>query len=132
MPAHVAADPLTPFPVRLPLSIVERLRSEAVAAGVTNSHVFRTYLDLADRQLATPASERQPRRSRIRKYEAEYNKADPDLIRVLAGMANNLNQLAHQVNSSVLVGEPLSAAHILIVLGTLDEKIKALMDQNAS
>lgn len=139
MPAHVADDPLTPFPLRLPLSLCERLRAEAKAAGVTNSHVFRAYLDRCDMAAALPgdgettlanrASLREPRRQPVQKWTGETVKADPQLVRILAGCANNLNQLAHQVNHSVLLGEPLSAAHILITLAAIDEKIKMLMDQ---
>lgn len=122
-----AENPLLPFPVRLPSDLVERLRSEAIEAGVTNSDVFRRYLTLAD---AKPLA--QPRPQRAQKYTGRVNHADPDLMRALAGIGNNLNQLARSVNVSNLANEPLSRVHILSVLRSIEQKLEAIGVKNAA
>ncbi len=122
-----AEDPLVPFPVRLPTSLAERLRGEAAAKGCTNSDVFRAYLDLAN---AKPLAK--PRPQRAQKYTGRVNHADPKLMRVLAGIGNNLNQLAHGVNASNLAGEPLAMVHLLSVLRSIELKLEAVGTKNAA
>ena len=122
-----ADNPLLPFPVRLPADLVERLRSEASAAGVTNSDVFRRYLDLAD---AKPLAKPRPRRAQ--KHLGHVNHADPELMRALAGIGNNLNQLAHGVNASNLAGEPIQRLHVLAVLRSIEQKLEAIGAKNAA
>jgi hypothetical protein len=121
-----AKDPLMPFPVRLPASLVSRLSAEATERGVTNSDVFRSYISLAD---AKPLG--QPRRVRQQKYEGKINAADPALMRALAGIGNNLNQLAYGVNASNLSAEPLSKVQILTLLRSIEEKLDAIGAANA-
>lgn len=127
MPRPTAENPLIPFPVRLPTDLVERLRAEAAASGVTNSDVFRRYLSLAD---AKPLA--QPRPQRAQKYTGRVNHADPDLMRSLAGIGNNLNQLARSVNVSNLANEPLSRIHILSVLRLIEQKLEVIGAKNAA
>lgn len=127
MARPVVQNPLLPFPVRLPADLVTRLRGEAEAAGVTNSDVFRRYLDLAD---AKPLAK--PRPQKAQKYTGHVNHADPELMRVLAGIGNNLNQLAHGVNASNLSGEPIARVHILSVLRSIEEKLDKIGERNAA
>ena len=127
MARPTSENPLLPFPVRLPSDLVERLRSEATAAGVTNSDIFRRYLSLAD---AKPLAKTRPVRQQ--KYTGKLNKADPELMRALAGIGNNLNQLAHGVNHSNLLGEPIARVHILSILRKIEQQLEALAAQNAS
>lgn len=122
-----ADNPLVPFPVRLPLDLAERLRAEAQAHGCTNSDVFRRYLSLED---AKPLN--QPRPVRAQKYTGHVNHADPALMRQLAQIGNNLNQLAHGVNASNLANEPLSLVQILATLRSIERQLEALGAANAA
>lgn len=122
-----ADNPLVPFPVRLPLDLAERLRAEAKAHGCTNSDVFRRYLALDD---AKPLN--QPRPVRAQKYTGIVNHADPVLMRQLAQIGNNLNQIAHGINVSNLAGEPLSVVQILAALRSIEREIEALGAANAA
>lgn len=122
-----ADNPLVPFPVRLPADLAERLRAEAKAHGCTNSDVFRRYLALDD---AKPLN--QPRPVRAQKYTGRVNHADPALMRQLAQIGNNLNQIAHRINASNLAGEPLSMVQILAALSSIEREIEALGAANAA
>lgn len=122
-----AEDPLIPFPVRLPTSLAEQLKAEAAAHGCTNSDVFRRYIDLAK---AKPLNA--PRPIRHQKYTGPVNHADPDLMRALAGIGNNLNQIAHGVNASNLAGEPIARAHILIQLRKIEQMLERIGAENAA
>jgi hypothetical protein len=122
-----AEDPLVPFPVRLPTSLAEQLRAEAIAAGCTNSDVFRRYLALAD---AKPLNKSRP--VKRQKYTGRINHADPELMRVIAGIGNNLNQIAHGLNSANLKNEPLAKIHILTVLRSIEQKLEAIGAKNAA
>ncbi len=127
MPRPNSLDPLEPFPVRLPASLVTRLRAEAQAAGVTNSDVIRSYLQLAD---AKPLG--QPRQVRKQKYIGEINKADPALMRSLASIGNNLNQIAQGINRSNLAKEPLSKIEIVVILRQIEKQIDEIGAINAA
>jgi hypothetical protein len=120
-------DPLIPFPVRLPTSVAEELKAEAAAKNLTNSDVFRHYLDLAKVK-----PEGRVRRERARKSRDDYNRADPQLMRELAAIGNNLNQLANGVNLSNVLGEPLAIAHVLLILRSIERKLDAIGAANAS
>jgi hypothetical protein len=122
-----AEDPLIPLPVRLPTSTVKRLRAQATAAGCSLSDVLRSHLTLAE---AKPLGKARPVKQQ--KYTGKLNKADPELMRALAGIGNNLNQLAHGVNHSNLLGEPIARVHILSILRNIEQKLEALAAQNAS
>lgn len=127
MPRPNASDPLTPFPVRLPVSLVTRLRAEALNSGVTNSDVIRRYLSLTE---AKPLG--QPRQVQRQKYTGPVNHADPKLMQALAGIGNNMNQIAQGINRSNLQSEPLAKIHILAVLRSIEQKLEAIGAANAS
>jgi hypothetical protein len=127
MPAKKSDDPLTTFPVRLPASLVERLRGEAVEHGCTNSDVFRRYLSLAD---AKPLNK--PRPVRAPKYTGRVNHADPKLMFAIAQIGNNLNQLARSVNGSSMKKEPIELIQVLSVLISIERALTEIGAQNAS
>jgi hypothetical protein len=127
MARPTATDPLEPFPVRLPALLVTRLKREAEEAGVTNSDVIRSYLQLAD---AKPLA--QPRQVRRQKYTGPINAADPKLMQALAGIGNNLNQIARGINHSNLKNEPLSKVYILAELRKIELHLQQIGAKNAS
>ena len=122
-----AADPLVPFPVRLPALLATRLKREAEDAGVTNSDVIRRYLQLAD---AKPLGK--PRQVQRQKYTGPVNAADPKLMQALAGIGNNLNQIARGINHSNLKNEPLARVYILAELRKIELHLQAIGAKNAS
>lgn len=91
-------EPLVQCSLRLPESLVNRLQAEATASKLSRSDVARQYLEvpagfasLALTGYPTPIA-----RPKLDKPK----RADPELIRQLVAIGNNLNQLAHQVNKS--------------------------------
>jgi hypothetical protein len=53
--------------------------------------------------------------------QKDYPKVDPDLLFQLAGMGNNINQIARQVNSSEL--KPSDAMQIIVLLSSIDHHL---------
>lgn len=93
-------EPLVACSLRLPQSIVDRLQAEASAHKCSRSDVARAYFDVpADygrvekTGYSTPVS---------RPALAKPMKCDPELVRQLAWIGNNLNQIARRVNESGL------------------------------
>jgi len=114
-------DPLIPLPVRLPASTVARMREQAAAGGCSLSDVLRSHLTLAE---AKPLGKPRPRR-REPKLGA-ISGADPVLLRSLAGIGNNLNQIARAVNAGAVSGTPIESVQILAVLMAMERRILAL------
>jgi len=85
-----AADARLAF--RLPSAVAESWRRQADAAGLSLSDFVRAAVD--ERQATGIAS---PGKRRIRR---NYTPADPELVRQLAWMGNNINQIARWVNAN--------------------------------
>lgn len=123
MPANKSSDPLTSLSVRFPFSLVQKLRVQSVQSGVTVSDVLRSHLTLAEaRPLSKPVPRRRP------KHLAPVSGADPALLRQLAGMGSNLNQIAHQINACALAGEALPALRLLTELQQIERHLRAISD----
>ena len=119
-------DPLIPLSVRLPTSTIERLYEEATAKGCSVSDVLRSHLSLAD---AKPLGKPRPRRREPMKLGA-VSGADPVLLRELASIGNNMNQLARGVNGALLggtlSGTPSECFQILVSLRAIEQEIMLL------
>lgn len=91
-------EPLVQCSMRLPESIVNRLQAEARARNISRSDVARGYFEVpADFGHVDPTGYPTPiARPKLDKPK----RADPELIRQLVAIGNNVNQLAHQVNKS--------------------------------
>ena len=111
-------DPLTQLNARFPLSLVERFRREALDRGMTTSDVLRSYLAVTGTELIDGARQRPPKRA--------SDRADPDLLRHLSAMGNNLNQIARSVNRAAQTGAPMNAIEILTVLHGIDQRISQI------
>ena len=109
MSRPTADDPLVPVPVRLPASLKARLKAEAAADGRTSiSDVLRSYISLeAVKPLGTSA----PRR-RIPKLLSSVSGHDPALLREIASLGGNLNQIARRINGQALAGDPIDALEL--------------------
>lgn len=101
-------DPLTQLNARFPLSLVERIRREARDRGDTVSTVLRSYLafDLAQ---APDIKRRMPSPPTTRR-------ADPELLRQLCAIGNNLNQIARAANRNAHVGASMDTVEVLAAL----------------
>lgn len=111
-------DPLLPLSARLPGDIVERLRREAKEQGVTLSDVLRSYLSLAEaKPLGKPVPRRRPKKLGV------VSGVDPALLRQLASIGNNLNQLARATNADLLAGTPVESTQILVNLLAIEQEI---------
>ena len=108
-------DPLLNISVRVPRSLRNRLVEESKTRGVTIADVFRSYIDIAD---AKPLGKPTPRKRE--KKLAAVSGCDPQLMRQLASIGSNLNQVAHTVNLAVLAGERIS---VLIYLGEIGQSL---------
>ena len=118
-----SSDPLIPLPVRFPTSTVERLRARADASGVTLSDMLRSHLTL---DAAKPLGKPVPRR-RVSKL-ASVSGLDPVLLRQLASIGSNVNQLAHQVNAGALAGTTMDALALLTELQQIERHLRAIAE----
>lgn len=126
MPRPPADDPLLPCHVRLPSSLVEKLQSLAVTKGVTFSDVLRANLSPAEaKPLGNPRPTRRP------KSLKPTSGADPVLIRRVAAIGNNVNQIARGVNTDVLLGTPIQVVQLLSILGGIEHSLQQLVAANA-
>jgi plasmid stability protein len=115
------------MPVRLPTSTVERLRVQAAASGCSLSDALRAHLTLAE---AKPLGKPRPRRREPKKLAA-VSGADPELMRELAGLGNNMNQLARSVNGGLLGGKPIECLQILASMRAIEREIMLIADRHA-
>lgn len=127
MARPIAPDPLIPLPVRLPTSLVNHLRARAKAANLTVSDVLRSHLTLSEaKQLAKPRPQFRPK-----KKLGAVSGADPVLMRQIAGIGNNLNQLARTVNAGLLGGSGIENADLLLHLASIERHLNALAKSHA-
>lgn len=105
--------------VRLPATLVTRLEQEACTSERTVSDVVRAHLS-ADPQLQldrAPARRRRP---------AAASGADPALLRQLASIGGNVNQIARTLNSHVASGQPIDVVRSLATLTLVEQHLYAL------
>ena len=111
-------DPLIPLPVRLPTSTVLRLRAQADAKGCSVSDVLRAHLTLAD---AKPLGNKRPEKRP--EILGAVGRADPALLRAIASIGNNINQISRSINSR-LPFDP--AFESLATLQSIDQQLKVI------
>lgn len=126
MPAHHVTDPLISVSVRIPESILAQLTVQAKQVGVTLADQFRSHLSLsAVKPLGVPV-----RRHRNLPPLAFTRSADPALLRSLAAIGSNLNQMARAVNTGAIAGELVQAIEVLVVLRAIEREFAALIASN--
>jgi len=102
---------------RLPEHIAQSWRDQAAAAGTSLSDWVRAKVDTAQvTGIAAPA--KLPKRR-------SYTPADPELLRQVAAIGNNLNQLARSVNSRY---EAISSVQIISVLSSIRNNLNILIE----
>lgn len=121
MPAKKSADPLVTLPLRVRQSLRERIRDEAAASRITMSDAIRRRLKDPS---APPLGRPVPRRRTMGSVElGAVIKADPMLMRQLAAVGSNLNQLARAVNTGAVSGRPMDAVSVLATLLSLEKSL---------
>ena len=115
-------DPLVPLPLRLPTSTVARLRTQAEAAGVTLSDVLRAHLTVDE---AKPLAKPRPRRRPPKKL-GSVSGSDPSLLRQLAAIGNNVNQIARAVNAGMVTGSSVDGIQLLAVLNIIECELRRI------
>lgn len=126
MPAHRANDPLVPVALRLPQSQVVSAKAEADATGHTLSDIIRSRIASAAVQ---PLGKPRPRKRPPPSIEA-VSQRDPELVRQVAVIGNNLNQIARAANTAVVTGTPIEVIKLLVELAAIERKLGSLVCQS--
>ena len=129
MPAHRVNDPLVSLSVRIAQSLRDRLNAQAIKAGVTLADQFRSHLGMAEiKPLGVPV-----KRRRLTQPPdlAHARCADPALLRSLAAIGSNLNQVARAVNTGAIAGDRMQAIELLVVLRAMEREFAVLVASSA-
>ena len=109
---------------RLPASSASSLLAEADNLNLTLSDVLRLKLSDADRSIIV--TER-----KVQKVRREYTQADPDLLRQIAIIGNNLNQIARTLNKAKLTGTPVDLIKNIAVLTAIEQELNKFLPANS-
>ena len=109
---------------RLPASLASSLLAEADNLNLTLSDVLRLKLSDADRSIIV--TER-----KVQKVRREYTQADPDLLRQIAIIGNNLNQIARTLNKAKLTGTPVDLIKNIAVLTAIEQELNKFLPANS-
>ena len=126
MPAHRVNDPLVSLSVRIPQSLRDLLNARANEAGVTLADQFRACLSIdAVKPLGVPI-----KRRRVVQHFDRGRCADPALLRNLAAIGSNINQVARAVNTGAITGDRMQAVELLVVLRAIEREFAGLVASN--
>lgn len=96
------------FRIRVSGEEIGHWRQLAAAAGMPLSDLVRLSL------------------GRVRPWSAEDRAGRAAVVRQLAGIGNNLNQIARRVNTAARQGEPIPALELVAVLASIEEQLDEL------
>ncbi|MFQ2621141.1 MobC family plasmid mobilization relaxosome protein [Aeromonas caviae] len=113
----------TTVSVRIDKPTAAEWRERAAASGLSVSDWIRGAVD-ANQQTNLPTPQRRPVRVRD-----TSNDADPALMRQLAGMSNNLNQIARALNECRLAGSSVQLVEVLALLRSIEVQAGRLLPQ---
>ena len=126
MPAHRVTDPLVSLSIRIPQSLRDLLNVQANEAGVTLADLFRAHLRIdAVKPLGVPV-----KRRRAVQHLDRVRSVDPALLRNLAAIGSNLNQVARAVNVGAIAGDQMQAIDLLVVLHAIEREFAGLVTSN--
>jgi len=123
MPANLSTDPLVTLPFRVRRSIFDAIAREADELGRTKSYVLRARLDLPN----SPPLDKPPPRRRVQPTLGSVSRADPELVRQIAAVGSNLNQLARAVNSKAIAGIPAESVMVLARLLSVERQLNEIL-----
>lgn len=121
MPAKKSPDPLKLVSLRVPRSALETLES-GLPDGMTLSDGLRSRLNLDG---VVPLENPKPRK-RLTAIEGGVSRADPMLIRQLAALGSNLNQIARAVNKQVAGGTEVPCIKLLVAMASIDKQLMVI------
>ena len=124
MPAKVD-EPLERLTVRLPPAVVADLRASASARNVSVSDVLRSFIHI--NEVKETGRETPPKSGRPKPAPLPI---DPQLLLILRGIGNNLNQLAHGMNADNLAGIVPNYQSMLIALVAIERHISAIREHH--
>jgi len=116
-PKRPALDARLAF--RLPKDVATDWRTRAAAAGLSLSDWLRVQVDESQRTGMPTPKKRPPRSS--------FVPVDPDLLRHLAAIGNNVNQVARRVNVSRL--DPLAQLELQVELHGIRAELRAIRER---
>jgi len=114
---------ITTISVRIEKPTAAEWRERAAASGLSLSDWIRGSVDTSQ-QTHRPTPQRRPVRVRD-----TSNDADPVLMRQLAGMSNNLNQIARALNECRLAGSSVQLVEVLALLRSIEVQAGRLLPQ---
>ena len=114
-------DPLVSISLRLPNSIVQAIKEKARETRRTQSDIIRSRIE---NEAVKPLGKPRPRK---RPVKAGIIKADPELIRGIALLGNNLNQIARWCNT---YKKETEAVEVLFLLLSIQGEMKKLISKN--
>jgi hypothetical protein len=122
VPARLSEDQLVLLSVRVWKSTRDSLRAIAAEGGVSLSDAFRAHLTLtAEKPLGQPIPRRRPPRKL-----GSVSRSDPELLRQVAAICGNLNQIARAVNTGAVAGTAVQAIELLVLLLSIERQIGVL------
>lgn len=122
-----STDPLVPLPCRVPASVVAYLDGFVQANGVTMSDAFRAHMNI---EQVKPLGKAVPRKRDL--SSRHVSKADPDLLRNLAAIGNNCNQMARAMNETALSNQQIDLVKALDELRKIQDQLRALAMKGAA
>ena len=105
---------------RLPETVAEEWRQRADLAGLSVSDFVRAAVDTHQATGIASPGKRRPRRN--------YTQADPELVRHVAWIGNNINQLARWVNTNK---SGIEAIELLAHINALSSSFSSLLPPQA-
>jgi hypothetical protein len=107
--------------LRLDPATLAEWRQQADAEDKTLSDWLRSKVDAGQQTYIAPA--------RAKRERAPRHLADPALMRQLAALGSNLNQIARGVNECRLVGSPVHLVELLALLRSIEASACKLLPQ---
>lgn len=123
MPRKPSTDPLVTLTLRVPASFRRALEAEAKSSGDNLSDLMRRRLASSE---APPLGRPAPRRRKLSEL-GPVSKADPALMRQIARIGANMNQLARSANAGALAGSPIEAIFVLERLLLIERCLRELI-----
>ena len=105
------------FTMKVTAEQLDRYHNLARAKGRSLSEIIRAYLD------GEPLPDRPPRKIATHRPPPPV---DPELIRQVAAIGNNLNQIGRSVNRAVIENERIS---VLSSLSAIEQQLELLLDE---
>ena len=109
---------------RLPPDVAESWRSAARAGGQSLSDWVRAQVQVAGQDAVVthkPSPQKLPKRR-------EYVPVDPALVRAVANVGNNINQIARRLNG----GEAVRHSDIFLMLVETEKRLQEILDRCTS